>query len=117
MSTPPRSTRYVFLLQVKDADRLRQLNELYQPALARAAAGIPGLIGIEKYLIGDQYVELIDLEGDFAGFARQLAADPEVRQFLREADACFLQSLRELPSRRLSLLQSLSGPAIAKENG
>lgn len=117
MNATPDVTRYVFILQVKDADRLRQLNERYQPALARAAAGIPGLAGIEKYLLGDQYVELIDLEGSFADFARQLAADPEVRQFLREVDACFVQSLRDLPSRQLSLLQSVPGPTVAKESG
>lgn len=117
MNATPDVTRYVFILQVKDAERLRQLNERYQPALARAAAGIPGLAGIEKYLLGDQYVELIDLEGSFTDFARQLAADPEVRQFLREVDACFVQSLRDLPSRRLSLLQSVPGPTVAKESG
>ena len=114
--TGERPVRHVFTLQVTDAGRLRQLNEQYRPALARAAAGIPGLIGIEKYLLGDQYVEVIELTGSFGDFARQLAADPEVREFLRAVGACFAQSLRDLPAREMSLLQSVPGPATEKES-
>jgi hypothetical protein len=110
-------TRHVFILGVKDTEKLQQLNEQYGAALARAAGGIAGLEAIEKYLLGGTYAELIDFDGDFADFARQFAADPEVRQFLREVDACFVQSLRELAGREMSLLQSLSGPTTPKESG
>jgi len=102
--------RYVFHMEVKPdrRERLRELNERYDAALRRAANGIEGFGGLQKYVLGDQYVELIDLDGDFAAFGRQLAADPDVREFLRAVGDCFEQSLRDMGERRMELLQDLA---------
>lgn len=100
-------TRYVFHLDVREGSeqRLRELNERYDAALRRAASAIDGFGGLEKYVLGDRYVELIDLEGDFGEFGRRLAADPEVREFLRAVGDCFVQPLREMGERRMDLVQ------------
>lgn len=100
-------TRYVFQLEVREGSqqRLRELNDRYEPALRRATGAIEGFGGLEKYILGDRYVELIDLEGDFGEFGRQLAADPEVREFLRSVNDCFVQPLREMGERRMDLVQ------------
>ncbi len=100
-------TRHVFALDIAPgkADLLAALNGRYQDALQRVAAGIDGLRSIQKYVLGDRYIEIIDLDGDFTSFATQLAADPEVRQFLREVGACFTQSLRHLIDQRMTPLQ------------
>jgi hypothetical protein len=101
--------RYVFHLTVRDGrlDRLRELNDTYDDVLRRAAAGVPGLGGIEKYLLGDEYVEQIDYDGEFADFATQFGADPEVRQFLRSVNECFEQPLKQMPEREMARLQTL----------
>jgi hypothetical protein len=103
--------RYVFHMQVADGatDRLRELNEQYDDVLRRASENIPGLRSIEKYLLGEEYVELIDFDGEFADFSTQLTADKEVRQFLRSVNECFVQSLRDMPERAMSTIQSLHG--------
>jgi len=103
-------TRHVFHMQVKPDrhERLRELNEQYDEALRRTASSIDGFGGVEKYVLGDEYIELIDFDGDFGDFGKQLAADPEVRQFLREVGDCFEQSLRDMGGRRMELLQSLA---------
>jgi hypothetical protein len=103
--------RYVFHMQVADgqAERLRELNERYGEALRRAAEAIPGLSGIEKYLLGEQYVEVVDFDGAFADFSAQLTADTEVRQFLRSVNGCFVQSLREMAERQMPCIQALPG--------
>lgn len=102
--------RYVFHMEVKPDrhEQLRELNERYDAALRRAATGIEGFGGVEKYVLGDQYVELIDFEGEFGDFGKQLAADPEVREFLRAVGDCFEQSLGDMGERRMELLQSLA---------
>lgn len=104
-------TCYMFQLTISPGarDRLRQLNEEYGPLLATVASGIEGLRGIEKWVLGDTYVERIDFDGEFADFARQLSADKEVRQFLRSVDGCFTQSLKEMTGRAMSRLQALPG--------
>ncbi len=101
--------RYVFHMQVRDGqrERLHQLNEQYADVLRRATKDIAGLHTIEKYLLDDQYVEQIDFDGDFADFSQQLTADRDVRQFLRSIDECFVQSLREMPTREMSCIQTL----------
>lgn len=103
--------RYVFHMQVADgqAERLRELNEQYGEVLRRAAKAIPGLRGIEKYLLGEQYVEVVDFDGAFADFSAQLTADKQVRQFLRSVNACFAQSLRDMAEREMSCIQALPG--------
>jgi hypothetical protein len=103
--------RYVFHMQVKDGqqDELRRLNERYEPALARAADGIEGFRGVEKYLRGDDYVEVIDYDGAFEEFGQQLASDPETREFLRSVGRCFEQSLRDMGERRMEALQEIGG--------
>jgi hypothetical protein len=102
--------RHVFHLEVKPdkQDRLRELNERYGGALERVAGGIDGFGGVQKYVLGDQYVELVDYDGEFGDFGRQLAADPEVREFLRAVNECFVQPLREMDARRMELLQNLA---------
>jgi len=104
-------TCYMFQLTIAPGahDRLRQLNEEYGPRLATVAGGIDGLRGIEKWVLGDTYVERIDFDGEFADFARQLSADQEVRQFLRSVDGCFTQSLKEMTDRAMGCLQTLPG--------
>lgn len=104
-------TCYMFQLTISPGahGRLRQLNEEYGPLLAKVASGIEGLHGIEKWMLGDTYVERIDFDGEFADFARQLSADKEVRQFLRSVDGCFTQSLKDMTSRAMSRLQALPG--------
>lgn len=101
--------RYVFHMEVKPDrhERLRELNEQYEPALQRAAGALEGFGGVEKYVLGDQYIELVDFDGEFGDFGKQLAADPEVREFLRAVGDCFEQSLRGMGDRRMTLLQSL----------
>lgn len=98
---------YVFHLTVRDGqhERLRELNDQYAGALARVGRGIVGLGGIEKYLLGDDYVERVDYDGEFAEFAKQLGADREVREFLREVNSCFVQSLRDMPQRQMTCIQ------------
>lgn len=102
--------RYVFHMQVKPDRhaRLRELNAQYDDALRRTASAIDGFGGVEKYVLGDEYIELIDFDGDFGDFGKQLAADPEVREFLRAVGDCFEQSLRDMGERRMELLQSLA---------
>ena len=102
---------YMFQLTISPGahDRLRQLNKEYGPLLATVAGRIDGLRGIEKWVLGDTYVERIDFDGEFADFARQLSADKEVRQFLRSVDGCFTQSLKEMTDRAMSCLQTLPG--------
>jgi hypothetical protein len=102
-------TRHVFHLEVKPDkhDRLRELNSQYGEALQRVAGGIPGFGGVEKYVLGDDYIELVSFDGDFGDFGRQLAADPEVREFLRAVGDCFVGGLRVMPDRRMELLQTL----------
>lgn len=104
-------TCYMFQLSVQAGklDRLRQLNEEYQAVLDRAAAAIPGLHGIEKWLLGQVYVERVDFDGEFADFARQLTADKDVRQFLRSVGECFVEPLRDMAVREMSCLQALPG--------
>lgn len=104
-------TCYMFQLTIAPGahDRLRQLNEEYGPLLATVTGGIDSLRGIEKWVLGDTYVERIDFDGEFADFARQLSADKEVRQFLRSVDECFTQSLKEMTDRAMSCLQTLPG--------
>ncbi|HLI41560.1 MAG TPA: hypothetical protein VKV35_07940 [Streptosporangiaceae bacterium] len=112
--------RYVFHLQVADgqARRLRELNEQYSEALRRVTGTIPGLRGIGKYLLGDQYVEVVDFDGAFADFAAQLAADQEVRQFLRSVSGCFVQSLRDMAQREMPCLQAFpANPAAGRRPG
>jgi len=103
--------RYVFHMQVADgqAERLRELNEQYGEVLRRATKAIPGLRGIEKYLLGEQYVEVVDFDGAFADFSVQLTADKQVRQFLRSVNECFVQSLRDMAEREMPCIQALSG--------
>lgn len=103
--------RYVFHMQIADgqAGRLRELNEQYADVMRRATAGIPGLHAIEKYVLSDEYIELVDYDGDFADFSKQLTADRDVRQFLRSVDECFVQSLREMPDREMPCMQRLPG--------
>ena len=102
--------RYVFHLQVKPGrhERLRELNEQYGEALRRAASGIEGCDGIEKYVLGDEYVEVVHYDGDFGEFGKQMAADPEVREFLRAVGDCFEGGLRVMGERRMDLLQELA---------
>ncbi|HUZ34943.1 MAG TPA: hypothetical protein VMV17_01280 [Streptosporangiaceae bacterium] len=102
-------TCYMFQLTVQPGQhsRLRELNEQYEPVLARVAAGIHGLNSIEKWLLGAVYIERVDFDGEFADFAKQLTADKEVRQFLRSVGECFAESLREMPARGMSCLQAL----------
>lgn len=104
-------TCYMFQLTVSPGahDRLRQLNEEYGALLAKIAGGIEGLRGIEKWVLGDTYVERIDFDGEFADFARQFSADKEARQFLRSVDGCFTESLKEMTDRAMSCLQALPG--------
>jgi hypothetical protein len=90
-------------------EQLRRLNEEYGPLLAKVAGGIEGLRGIEKWMLGDTYVERINFDGEFADFARQFSADIQVRQFLRSVDACFTESLKEMTDRAMSCLQALPG--------
>jgi hypothetical protein len=99
----------MFQLTVKagQLDRLRRLNEQYEPVMAKAAASIEGLNGIEKWLLGNTYVERIDFDGDFTDFAAQFGSDKEIRQFLRSVNECFVQSLGDMPDRQMSCLQAL----------
>ena len=101
--------RYVFHMQIQDGqhEQLQRLNAEYEPALSRAASAIPGLGGIHKFVLGDEYVEMVDYDGPFEDFGRQLASDPEVREFLRAVDGCFVQSLRDMGERRMERVQSL----------
>jgi hypothetical protein len=103
--------RYVFHMQVADgrADRLRELNEQYGEVLRRVTKTIPGLRGIEKYLLDGEYVEVVDFDGAFSDFATRLTADKEVRQFLRSVDECFVQSLRNMTEREMRRIQALPG--------
>jgi hypothetical protein len=103
-------TCFMFQLTVEPGQlgRLRELNEQYEPVMARVTAGIDGLNRIEKWLFGDIYVERVDFDGDFADFARQFTADPEIRQFLRSVDGCFTESLKQMPARQMSPLQTLA---------
>jgi hypothetical protein len=103
--------RYVFHMEIQRGqhDELRRLNDRYEPALARAAGGLPGFGGFEKYVLGDQYVEVIDYDGPFEEFGRGIAADPEARDFLRAVGACFMQSLREMGERRMTCIQHVRG--------
>lgn len=103
-------TCYMFQLTVAEGQlgRLRELNEQYEPVLARVAAGIEGLHRIEKWLLGQTYVERVDYDGDFADFARQLTAEKEIRQFLRSVDGCFAESLKEMTATAMSPLQQLT---------
>jgi hypothetical protein len=102
--------RHVFHMEVKPdrRERLRELNERYDDALRATANGIEGFGGVEKYLLGDEYVELVDFDGDFGDFGRQLAADPEVREFLRAVGDCFEQSLRDMGERRMEPIQNIA---------
>jgi hypothetical protein len=101
--------RHVFHLEVKPDkhERLRELNEQYGDALQRVAGGIEGFGGVEKYMLGDDYIELVDYDGDFGDFGKQLASDPEVREFLRAVNDCFEQPLREMGGRQMQELQRL----------
>lgn len=101
--------RYVFHLEVRDghADRLREINDRYAEVLRTASANIEGLRGIEKYLFGDQYVELIDYAGEFAEFAKQLGADPQARQFMREVNDCFTTPLKTMTERQMTVIQTI----------
>lgn len=101
--------RYVFHMEIRDGqhDELRQLNDQYEAALTRAARAVPGFRAAEKFVLGDEYIEMIDHDGPFEDFGRQLAADPEVREFLRAVGGCFVQSLRDMGDRQMSSLQRL----------
>jgi hypothetical protein len=103
-------TCYMFQLTVAEGQlgRLRELNEQYEPVMAKVAAGIDGLHRIEKWLLGQTYVERIDYDGDFADFARQFTAEREIRQFLRSVDGCFVESLKEMTARAMVPLQQLT---------
>lgn len=102
-------TRYVFHLQVRpdQLERLRELNRDYHDDLKRVSATIPGLRGVEKYLVGTEYVELIDYDGEFAEFGKALGADPSVREFMRGVSQCFVTPLREMSIRRMTGIQTL----------
>ncbi|HVD02539.1 MAG TPA: hypothetical protein VNF75_00095 [Candidatus Dormibacteraeota bacterium] len=101
--------RYVFQMQLRkgELDRLLQLNEEYADVLKRACKAIVGLHRVEKYVFEDQYVELIDFDGEFEGFSHQLTADPEVRQFLRSVNSCFVHPLSAMTSREMACIQTL----------
>jgi hypothetical protein len=103
-------TCFMFQLTVQPGQlgRLRELNEQYEPVMAKVTAGIAGLNRIEKWLFGDTYVERVDFDGDFADFARQFTADPEIRQFLRSVDGCFTESLKQMSACQMSPLQTLA---------
>jgi hypothetical protein len=103
-------TCYMFQLTVAPGQlgRLKELNEQYEPVMAEVTAGIDGLNRIEKWLLGDTYVERVDFDGDFTDFARQFTADAEIRQFLRSVDGCFTESLKQMSARRMSPLQTLA---------
>ena len=101
--------RYVFQMQVRNGEkeRLLRLNEEYADVLNRAGKAIVGLHRVEKYLFEDQYVDLIDFDGEFEEFSHQLTADPDVRQFLRSVNSCFVHSLSEMTSREMACIQTL----------
>jgi hypothetical protein len=101
--------RYVFHLQVKPdhLERLHVLNRDYHDDLKRVTATIPGLRGVEKYLVGTEYVELIDYDGEFAEFGKAIGADPAVREFMRGVNQCFVTPLREMTRRRMTGFQTL----------
>ena len=103
-------TSYMFQLTAAEGQlgRLIELNEQYEPVMARVAAGIEGLHRIEKWLLGPTYVERVDYDGDFADFARQFTAEKEIRQFLRSVDGCFVESLKEMTASAMSPLQQLT---------
>jgi hypothetical protein len=101
--------RYVFHMQVREDQlaRLRELNAEYEPALRRASSNLHGLRSVEKFLVGTEYVELIDFDGEFDDFGAGLSADPAVREFLRAVNGCFTTGLREMPSRQMTTIQRL----------
>lgn len=101
--------RYVFHMKIQDGqhDELRRLNDRYESALARAAGGLPGFGGFEKYVLGDEYVEVIDYDGPFEEFGQGIASDPEAREFLRAVGTCFVQSLRDMGERRMIPIQQV----------
>ncbi|MCP2281046.1 hypothetical protein [Nocardia amikacinitolerans] len=101
--------KYVFHLQVKEhqLDRLQRLNEEYRDDFERVVPVIPGLRGIEKYLVGTDYVELIDYDGSFADFGAAMAADPALRKFMRSVNDCFTTPLREMTTRQMATIQTL----------
>ncbi len=103
-------TAYLFHLTVRPGQhqRLRQLNDQYADAMTSVTSGIVGLGGIEKYVLGDDYVERVDFDGDFTDFAKQFTADREIRQFLRQVDECFVESLRDMADQQMSCVQNLT---------
>lgn len=110
-------TAYLFHLTVRPGQhqRLRELNDQYAAVMATVSGGIAGLAGIEKYLRGSDYVERVDFDGDFAEFAKQFTADREIRQFLRQVDECFVESLRDMTDQQMSCVQNLPSPRPAEE--
>ena len=94
--------RHAFHFEIKADrhERLRELNERY--------GDVEGFGGVEKYILGNEYIELVEFDGDVGEYGKQLAADPEVREFLRAVGDCFVQPLSEMGDRRMDPLQSVS---------
>jgi hypothetical protein len=103
-------TAYLFHLTVRPGQhqRLRELNDQYAGVMAAVGHDIAGLGGIEKYLLGDDYVERVEYDGDFAEFAKQFTAEREIRQFLRQVDDCFVESLQDMADQQMSCVQNLT---------
>ena len=106
---------YVFHMKVREGshDELRELNQEYGPALEQATREIPGFRGIVKYVVGDDYVEVVDCDESFEEFGQRLASNPEVREFLRAVGGCFEQSLREMGERRMDCIQRIGDGSLA----
>lgn len=101
--------RYVFQMEIREGqgETLAEFVRDSEPQVRAASQAIEGFRSMDKFVLGDRYVEIIDVDGAFDDFGRQLSADPEVRQFLRQVWACFVQSPREMDACRMQLLQSI----------
>ncbi len=99
-------TSYVFEMTVRPdrLEDLRSINARYERALTRVATRMPALTRIEKYLDGVRYVELVEYDGEFADFSRQLGQDFKIKEFLRAVDGCFEGGLASMPSGALPAL-------------
>jgi hypothetical protein len=102
--------RFVFHFEVREGmeDRLREVNARYGEALAQALRQMGGVGQVAKYLLGREYVEVIEYDGTFDAFSRALTDQPGMRSFMKEVGACFVQPLREIASRQMTPFQEIT---------
>jgi hypothetical protein len=93
--------RTVLLWTIVDGkkDELIRQHLNFQKDIVEATQAIPGFIGLEKYVLDNKLVEILDLDISLQEFGQQFASNKGVRDFFRAIAPCITESLSDADAR------------------